>query len=177
MRFKGRFKSATRDYQSDRINITFELLEGHINELDELIDKDLSVEAKKFYDKRSGKANRLLWGCIGDISQSLNQDKWEIYLHYIRRQGQFTTMQIIPEALEKLQSQWRETEVIGTAIVNGIEMLDVICYFGSSTYNSKEFGLLLDDIIEDMKAMGIPLPTSEEMQIAIDELERGNREK
>ena len=84
-------------------------------------------------------------------------------------------MQIIPEAFEKLQSQWREVEVIGTAIVNGIEMLDVLCYFGSSTYNSKEFGLLLDDIIEDMKAMCIPLPTSEEMRIALEEVENNGK--
>lgn len=54
-------------------------------------------------------------------------------------------------------------------------MLDVLCYFGSSTYNSKEFGLLLNDIIEDMKAMGIPLPTSEEMQIALKEVENNGK--
>lgn len=175
MRFKGRFKSATRDYESERINITFELLEGHISELDTLKDKELSIEAKAFYDKRSGKANRLLWGCIGDIAAELNQDKWEVYLHYIKRQGQFTLIQIIPEALEKLETQWREVEVVGRPIVNGIEMLDVLCYFGSSTYNSKEFGLLLNDIIEDMKAMGIPLPTSEEMQIALKEVENNGK--
>lgn len=175
MRFKGKFKGASRDYESGRINLTFELLEGRINELDEIKDKELSIEAKKFYDKRSGKANRLLWGCIGDISKSLNQDKWEVYLHYIKRQGQFTLIQIIPEAFSKLQSQWREVEIVGKPIVNGIEMLDVLCYFGSSTYNSKEFALLLDDIIEDMKAMGLSLPTSEEMRIALEEVEKNGK--
>lgn len=175
MRFKGRFKGASRDYESGKINLTFELLEGNINELDELKNTELSIEAKKFYNKRSGKANRLLWGCIGDISKSLNQDKWEVYLHYIKRQGQFTLIQIIPEAFEKLETQWREVEIVGRPIVNGIEMLDVLCYFGSSTYNSKEFGLLLEDIIEDMKAMGLALPTSEEMRIALEEVEKNGK--
>ena len=98
-----------------------------------------------------------------------------MYLHYIKRQGQFTLIQIIPEAFSKLQSQWREVEIVGKPIVNGIEMLDVLCYFGSSTYNSKEFALLLDDIIEDMKAMGLSLPTSEEMRIALEEVEKNGK--
>ena len=180
MRFKGKFKGASRDFESGRICLSFEMLEGHIADLDEIKDKDLSIEAKKFYDHRSDKANRLLWSCIGDIVDHLRAenkkvDKWEIYLKYIKRQNQFVPMQIELEAFPKFQKKWREVEIVGQTMVNGIDMLEVHCYFGSSTYNSKEFGFLLDDIIEDMKDMGIPLPTSEEMQIALKEVEENGK--
>jgi len=176
MRFKGRFKSAYRDWETGRVNISFELMEGHISEIDEIKNKELSIDVKKFFDKRSGKANRLLWSCINEIAQVVNEDKWSVYLHYIKRQGQFTLVQIIPEALDKLKAQWREIEVIGHPFVDGREMLDVLCYFGSSTYNTKEFGKLLDEIISDMKDMNLPVPTSEEMRIALEEVEKNGKE-
>lgn len=173
MRLKGTLKNIARDWDTGRWDITFEMLEGNIKEVDTLRDKELSIEAKKYFEKRSGKANRLLWACLTEIAQSQTppRDKWEIYLDYIKRQGQCTMLQIIPEALPKLQQQWRECEVVGRPVVNGRNMLDVLCYFGSSTYNSREFSLLLEEVIEDMKDAGLPIPTSEELQRAIKELE------
>lgn len=174
MRMKAKLKGVSKDWESNRWNITFELLEGNITELNTLKDKDLAVEAKKYFEKRSGKANRLLWACCTEIAQAQNPpaDKWDVYLAYIKRQGQCTLLRISPEALPKLEKQWRELEVVGHPIENGVEMLDVLCYFGSSTYNSREFSLLLDDIIEDMKEAGLPTPTSQEMQRALEELQK-----
>lgn len=175
MKFKGRFKAAARDWESARINLTFEFVEGNIDELDELKDKDLSVELSRFYEPRSGKANRLLWSCLGEIAKSIKCNKWDVYLDYIKRQNQFSMVQIRPEYLDKLKKQWREVEVVGYPIVDGVQMLDVLCYFGSSTYNTKEFAMLLDDVIDDMKAAGLPLPTSEEMRVALEEIERSSK--
>lgn len=173
MRFKATLKGVAKDWLNGRWNITFEMIEGNIQEVDALKDKELSVEAKKFFEKRSGKANRLLWACCTQIGQAQRppRDKWDVYLEYIKRQRQCTLLQIVPDALPKLEKQWRECEVVGHPIIDGHEMLDVLCYFGSSTYNSREFSLLLDEIIEDMKQAGIPTPTSEEMRRAIEELE------
>lgn len=173
MRIKAKLKAVARDWTTDRWNITFEMLEGNINELDKLKDKELAVEASKFYEKRSGKANRMMWACCTEIGQAERppRDKWDVYMDYIRRQGQCTLMQIIPEAFPKLRLTWRECEIVGRPIVNGHEMLDVLCYFGSSTYNSREFSILLEEIIQDMKAADLPTPTSEAMRRAIEELE------
>ena len=40
----------------------------------------------------------------------------------------------------------------------------MLCYFGSSTYDTKEFSVLLDGVISEMREMGIQTPTSEEME-------------
>lgn len=178
MRMRGKLHEVSRAWDSKKLRITFEIAEGNPQELDSLVDKDLQIEAKRYSDKRPGKANRLLWACIQDITYHLraenkdpNLDKWDVYLGYIKRFGECELLRIRPEHFDKLQNTWRECEVIGHPVENGIEYLDVLCYYGSSTYNSREFSRLLDDIIADMKAAGIPTPPSEEMKRALAEIE------
>ena len=48
----------------------------------------------------------------------------------------------------------------------------MLCYFGSSTLDSKEFSVLLDGVISEMKEMGLETPTSKEMQRAIERWEK-----
>ena len=56
--------------------------------------------------------------------------------------------------------------------INGRESVQLLCYYGSSTYDTKQFSVLLDGIIYEMKEIGIPTPTSEEMRRSIDEWEK-----
>jgi hypothetical protein len=47
----------------------------------------------------------------------------------------------------------------------------MLCYFGSSTYNSKEFSILLDGVISEMKEMGLDTPTDREFKRVIKQME------
>jgi hypothetical protein len=40
----------------------------------------------------------------------------------------------------------------------------MLCYFGSSTYDSKEFSILLNGVISEMEEMGLATPKSEEVE-------------
>ena len=53
----------------------------------------------------------------------------------------------------------------------------MLCYFGSSLMNTKEFSVLLDGIISEMKEMGLQTPASRDMQRALEEWERQHGEK
>ena len=74
--------------------------------------------------------------------------------------------------VESVRSQWRESEVIGEVNINGSEAVQMLCYFGSSTYNTQEFSVLLDGVISEMQEMGLETPLSQDMKRALEEWER-----
>ena len=51
-------------------------------------------------------------------------------------------------------------------------MVEVLCFYGSSTYTTEEFSRLLDGVVSDMKELGLTPPPSREMQAALEELRR-----
>lgn len=140
-------------------------------------DGKLSIELKKYVNGRSLNANRLLWHCIGELANTFQRDKWQLYLEYLKRFGQFRYVVVKPEAVEDLQRHWRECEVVGDCQVNGQKGVQMLCYFGSSTYNTHEFSMLLDGVISEMEACGLETPTSEEMRRTLKEWERTHGEE
>lgn len=139
---------------------------------DKTKDKPLNIEIKQFREGRSKDANALLWACLGEIASALSTDKWEIYLMMLRRYGQYTYICVPPGAVEMIKKQWREIEEIGDIKVNGRDAVQLLCYYGSSTYDTQQFSVLLDGVISEMKEMGLKAPTSEEMRRTLDEWER-----
>lgn len=130
-------------------------------ELSDLENKDLDINVTPHRERRSLDANALMWHCIGEISKALTRDKWEIYLESLRKYGKYTYVLLDEKAVEAFKRLWRETEVVGEVDVNGRKAVQLLCYYGSSTYDTKEFSVLLDGIIEDMKDLGLnpPLPS------------------
>lgn len=172
MKIRGSLSGVSRDWKSGKYQITIEMQEGNIEEIEPLKEKELAVEIKKFSQRRSLNANRLLWECLGQIATFKHEAKWDTYLHYLKQAGQFTYVCVKPNAVEAVKRQWRETEEIGEIDINGQKAVQLICYFGSSTYTSAEFKKILDYIIEDMKEIGLETPTTEEMQRTIQQLEK-----
>jgi hypothetical protein len=118
----------------------------------------------------------MLWACLGDIAKVLQRDTWSLYLLMLKRYGKYTTLLLQPNAVEMMKRQWREVEEVGdTTIVNedgeAQKMVYLNCYFGSSTYDSKEFSCLLDGVVNEMKDIGLEPPPSKEMQRAIENWE------
>ena len=90
----------------------------------------------------------------------------------LERYGKFTHILVRPDVVEAVQTQWRETKIVGETTVDGNPMIQMLCFFGSSTYDSAEFSRLLDGVISEMKEMHLEAPSSEEMRALIAELER-----
>jgi hypothetical protein len=173
MNFTGEVKGIARDWNTNKFNITFSINESSVvNEIDMLKDSKLSIKAVKYRQKRSLDANGLLWHCLGEIASSLNADKWDIYLQMLKRYGKYTYICVKPNMVDSVRSQWRESEVIGEVNINGSEAVQMLCYFGSSTYNTKEFSVLLEGVISEMQEMGLVAPLSQDMKRALEEWER-----
>lgn len=174
MDFTGKLHSISKDWQTGQFTIAFTVNEQSvINEVDKIKDcEKLAIKAVKHRERRSLDANALLWKCIGDIASALRTDKWDIYLQMLKRYGQYTYICVKPRMVDAVRAQWRETEVVGEVDINGQKAVQMLVYFGSSTYNTQEFSVLLDGVISEMREMGLETPPSEDMRRALERWEQ-----
>ena len=135
-------------------------------------DREKLYEVKEYKQKRSLNANALLWKCLGDIAGALNADKWDIYLKMLKRYGKYTYICVKPNVVEAVKKQWRECEELGEITINGAKAVQLLCYFGSSTYDTKEFSTLLNGVIYEMQEIGLPTPESEELERIVKQWEK-----
>ena len=175
MNCTGRIVDASMNLASGKYQVTFEvnerqaLLEG----FDEIKDcEKLEIKATKYRQKRSLDANAMLWLCLGRIATALKSDVWEVYLQMLKRYGKFTYIVVKENAVEAVKTQWRETEIVGEVTVNGKKAVQMLCFFGSSTLNSKEFSNLLDGVFSEMKEMGLETPMPDDVRVVIERYEK-----
>ena len=173
MNFTGKLKGIQTDWASGETIISFSINEKTaLQEVDKLKDKKLSIKAVQYREKRSIDANNLLWACLGEIATALRADKWDIYLQMLKRYGKYTYICVKPNVVDAMKAQWRECEVIGEMEINGQKAVQLLCYFGSSLLNTKEFSVLLDGVISEMCEMGLTPPASGDMKRAIEQWEK-----
>lgn len=163
------------DVATDKWLVTFEI-EQQPTDYDKLKDKHLSLTVKQWREGRSLNANALLWNCLGEIAEALRTDKWNVYLMMLKRYGKYTYICVKPNVVESVKSQWRECEEIGEININGEKAVQLLCYFGSSTYDSKEFSVLLDGVISEMKEIGLKTPSEREFDMVIESWKKSNGE-
>lgn len=173
MEFTGKVEGVVKNWSTNQYQITFSVNEeSAIEQIDNIMKCDkLSIKATKYRQKRSLDANGLLWLCLGRIASDLRTDKWDVYLEMLKRYGQYTYIVVKEKVVEQVKQQWRECEVVGEIEVNGQKAIQMLCYFGSSTYNSKEFSVLLDGVISEMQEMGLETPTSSELKRVMEQYE------
>ena len=171
--YQGKLESVSRTITGNGYLVTFRL-DGYPQGLE---GKTLEVDVKEYRPHRSKDAKALLWACLNDIAKVLKTDTWSIYLMMLKRYGKCTCIVVKPEAVDAVRNQWRESEILGDYEVNGQKGVQMICYYGSSTYNSAEMSRLLEGVVSEMDELNIPRPTSAEMKRTLEETERRNERK
>lgn len=166
METTGRLKNITRDWETNKPLVTFEV--DWLPGIDNMSGKALDITATVHREKRSRNANALLWSCIGKMASSLHTDKWEVYLKMLKRYGEYTYVCVKPKAVEMLKKQWRECEEIGVVDINGTPAVQLLCYYGSSTFNTKQFSVFLDGVFSEMEEMGLETPSQEELRKSLE---------
>ena len=121
-------------------------------------EKDKTWELKEQRGKRSLDANGMLWACLQEIATAVRSDKWSVYLQMLKRYGKFDYVIVKKKAVEMMKRQWRELEEVGEIDIHGEKAVQLLCYYGSSTYDRKEFSVLLDGVISEMKEIGLTPP-------------------
>ena len=146
----------------DRIDISKE---------QEIVNKGklLAVEVKQHRQKRSLDSNGMLWAILQQIAEVVGSTKDEIYLQMLERYGVFTHIIVKPNVVEKVKQEWRTVRELGEVTVNGQTGIQLMCFFGSHSYDTKEFSVLLTGVIDEARSMGIAVITEEEKSLLINE--------
>ena len=168
MKTQGRLTGIQVPFRSEKAVISFEVTADPAD-VERYKDKELDITIVRHSKKRGLAANAMLWACLGEIAAAARTDNWSAYLYMLERYGKYSTVLIKAEALPDLRRVWRETRVVGER-EDG--MVEVLCFYGSSTYTTEEFSRLLDGVVSDMKELGLTPPPSREMQAALEELRR-----
>lgn len=156
--------------------ITVEVTEDFHEEYDRLKDGAVTVEIKRYRKRRSLDANAYAWVLIDKIAEALSLDKATVYKQTIRNIGGVSdTVCVTEQAADKLISAWAthgvgwQTETIPSKIEGCI---NVVLYYGSSTYDTKQMSALIDQLVYEAKELGIETMTPEELQLLIEREKR-----
>ena len=154
-------------FKKDKFAFLLPRIMEFVNSLED--EKDYELTIAKAVKKRSNDANRYFWELVGKLSEKINVSPEDIYRTYIRDiGGNYEVLPIKDEAVDTWKSIWRQRgigwqcDIIGESKLRGYT--NVICYYGSSTYNSKQFSRLIGLCIEDCKAQGIETMTPTELE-------------
>lgn len=126
------------------------------DEIDRIVKLESAcVRAVKASKRRSLDTNAYLWVLLQKIAESVKSDKWSVYLEMLQRYGVFTHVIVKPNAAEAMKREWRTCIELGEVNVNGQTGVQLQCYFGSHTYDTKQMSVLIDGVVSEAKELGI----------------------
>ena len=116
-------------------------------------------EIKEHRQKRSLDANAYAWVLMDKLAEATNIPKEDIYREAIRNIGGNTeTVCVQKKAADRIRSAWSKNG-LGWLTEETPSKLDgcmnVILYYGSSTYDVVQMSRLIDNLVTDCKALGI----------------------
>lgn len=162
-------------YNGARLIITFE--KGENRAVGKLYESIGGIDPKKEYEvsvkpkkrKRSLDANAYLWVLIGKLGEVLKKPDTEVYREYIKDNGVFEIIPIREDAVPRWTETWKRngigwvTDDLGECRnIKGYH--NIKCYYGSSTYTTKEMARLIDAVVSDCKDQGIETMTPSEIE-------------
>lgn len=166
------FRARLKDLNFNRFGSSVLAIETQtdLRELfDRLNEKEIEVEIKETKKKRSKDANAYMWTLLGELSEVLNIDKITLYRQYVRNiGGNYQVVCVQNQAVNDLCRGWEHNGIgwLTDTAESKIEgCTNVLLYFGSSTYNTKQMSRLLDLVIEDCKENGIEVLTPDELSL------------
>lgn len=137
-----------------------------VNSLEE--DKTYEITIDKEHKKRSNDANAYYWQLIGQLSAKLKIPPKDIYRNHIKDiGGNYETIPIREDAVETWIKVWESRgigwccEIIGESKLRGY--MNVICYYGSSVYDTRQMSRLIELCVQDCNEQGIETMTPAEL--------------
>ena len=131
-------------------------------------DKLYDLEVKEHRKKRSLDANAYCWVLINKIADALRITPVEIYRQAILNvAGNYEVIPIKEEAADHFKQVW-EAQGLGWPCVDmGKSRIDgyrnLRAYYGSSTYSTAQMAQLIENLLQDCRALDIEVKSEEEI--------------
>lgn len=130
-------------------------------------DKEQLYKIEEHKVKRSLNANAYCWTLIGKIAEAVGNTKEEVYREYIKNKGIYQVVTVNKKAVNTFIKLWQDKGLgwICEMSENNIEgLVDVVAYYGTSSYNTKQMANFIDYVVQEAKALGIQTATPEEIK-------------
>lgn len=175
--FAGRLLNIATSYATGKPLLTVEA-DGNVTTLFQMFDdlkaaEKLSFKVGKFRNRRSLDANAYCFVLIGKIAEKTNVPKEEVYRKAVKEiGGNYDVVCVQDKAVEALCQAWSkmglgwQTDTFPSKIEG---CTNVAMYYGSSTYDVPTMSRLIDNIVQDCKALGIETKSSEELESLLGE--------
>lgn len=129
-------------------------------------DKTKKYEVKEYKEKRSLDANAYAWVLLGKLQDKLHIPKEEIYRDTIKNIGSYEVIPIKNEAVDKFRQAWGK-KGLGWITETTKSKLDgytnVLAYYGSSIYDTKEMTRFIEQIIQECEQLDIETKSKAEI--------------
>lgn len=172
----GKIKDIDIDYKTHKAKISLLLDTKQLDIVEELKNADkLNIELKKYRKKRSLDSNAYAWVLLGELQEILSVPKEEIYKDLIKNIGSYEVLPVKNEAVEKFRQAWSKNGLgwVTETTKSKLEgFTNVIAYYGSSTYNTKEMARLIDLIVTECKQFNIETKTQAEIDSLLKEWDK-----
>jgi hypothetical protein len=172
---KGRIRDMGKGFDGS-LTVTLSLPPQYADEIHALMGEDISAEIKKWREHRSRDANALMWAVCEELAQALKISKIEVYRKAIKDVGVYQPLPIRDDAVDAFCRNWESggigwlAEKTDKSKTPGYTL--VFAYFGSSTYDSKEFSRLVDCLMDEAEQIGIVLKAGAELEQRLKEMAR-----
>ena len=138
----------------------------NLNEIQALKDQNKAIELREHKNRRSLDANGYLWALLMKLEQKMDEPKEDIYRKYIREIGIAEVVPVKNEAVDRFCEAWHKNGLgwLTDTTPSKLEgFTNVIAYYGSSSYNTKEMARLIDSVVEDCQEQGIETKSEAEL--------------
>lgn len=176
MESRGRLKGISRDWQTGKFLVTFEVDADISGQIESMTDRELRITAKRWREKRSLDANAYHWVLIGKLAEALRVSKSFMHNMMLRKYGQdeviggklvYVVLPDTPDG-ERIAEEADTYHIRPTSEVKfdreGIPFRTYIMMRGSRTYDSAEMARLIDGVVQECKEAGIETETPDEIE-------------
>lgn len=158
--------------KADSIKVVAEVA-SYIDSLSD--NKSYKLVLSEIRQKRSLNANAYAWVLMDKLAEKTHVPKTEIYKSYIKEiGGNSEIVCVMNEALDDLRNGWEHnglgwlTDTLPSKIPG---CTNVVLYFGSSIYDTKQMSRLIDMIVQDCRENDIEYLPPDELAKMLEEWE------
>lgn len=145
-------------------------------------DKTKKYEVNEYKQKRSKDANAYCWVLCEKIAQELSKNgtvfiKEDIYKDAIKDVGVFIPFIVEEKAFDDFKRIW-ELRGLGYQVQETArkdKCIRVNCYYGSSSYNTKEMSRLIELLVQEAKQLNIETKSKSEIDSLLNSWAGTNR--
>lgn len=139
--------------------------------------KKLHIELKRAFEHRSLDANRYFWKLLNEACDRMGLNEIEEYKRRVRELGVFRQFRIETDNVSTFETMWSSKgiawfcEIFDTIYLDRIEFKVINAYYGSSSYNTKQMSRLINNLVQDCRAIGVETEPDEKIRKLLEEWE------